>query len=111
MDCNSEFRKLAKQIDLDAPASPSPYTVACPPEGTHGVVQAVSVGGKLRASIKIPLSDDSKHRPLEVAKANQLSFDYFGAFPDSLDPMETDDGGVSGLAASTTTGHGAHPQL
>ena len=75
-------------------------------------MQAVSADGKLRASIKIPLSTDSKHRPLEVAKANQkFNFDYFSAFPDSLNPLATDDFGVGGLAASTTSGRGAHPQL
>ena len=95
LDCTGEHRALAKQIDLGAPASPSPYAASCPPEGTHGVVRAVSADGRLSASIRIALSGDSKHRPLEVARANkELDFQYFSTFPDSLDPLTTDDEGA-----------------
>lgn len=85
LDCTGEHRDVAAQIDTDAPASL--YDSSCPPEGTYGVVKATSADGKLWASVHIPVSGHSKHKPIEVARQNtELDFRYFDAFPDSLDP-------------------------
>eukprot|EP01052_Picozoa_sp_SAG31_P023883 SAG31_NODE_1996_length_6700_cov_4.398424_4_plen_700_part_00 len=92
LDCTGEHRAVAAQIDLDAPTqSPRTYATSCVTAADMvAVVRAVSADGALSATATIKLSGDKQDSPLEVARANrELTFDYFTAFPDSLDPLKT----------------------
>jgi hypothetical protein len=91
LDCTSEHRDLAAQIDVDTPAqSPRTYAASCVTAADMAaVVRAVSADGTLSATATIKLSGDKKDSPPEVARANmELNFDYFTNFPDNLDPFK-----------------------
>ena len=78
LDCTSEHRDLAAQIDVDTPAqSPRTYAASCVTAADMAaVVRAVSADGTLSATATIKLSGDKKDSPPEVARANMvLNFD------------------------------------
>ena len=65
----------ATTVGIDVDAEPGAYAGACP---TDGIVVEARMGG-LRATVRIPVSGDARHSPIEVARATTRlgTFSYF----------------------------------
>jgi hypothetical protein len=75
LDCTSQHRNMAEQIDLEAASNA--YAASCP-SSKSAVVMAKTAGG-LEATIEVAISGDAKDHPLAVARATTLldTYTYF----------------------------------